>query len=182
MKTRIIFYTLLIGISCKSQKVNTGDSGIMIKSLNKEISLLENNFFEISNTSDSNYLINRLGFKNIKSTVFENGEEYAPYTFINSHPTQWDINECKKYILLIPKHSIVKTNLLLDIAPNSVYEFNDQNQNQNKYSISYESEHSARAPYRYGCKQYVDSLVAKGYKIFEGVIKDKKPLITEYSK
>ncbi|KFC40116.1 hypothetical protein FF18_00310 [Elizabethkingia anophelis] len=80
--------------------------------------------------------------------------------------------------MLIPKHSNVKTNLLLDIVPNSVYKFNDQN----KYSISYESEHTARSPYYYGCKQYVDSLVAKGYKIFEGTIKDTKPLITEYSK
>ncbi|WP_407482498.1 hypothetical protein [Elizabethkingia meningoseptica] len=178
MKTQIVFFTLLMLIFCKSQEINDRNSDIIIKPLSKEISLLENNFFEISNTSDSNYLINRLGFKNIKSTVFENGEEYAPYTFINSHPTQWDINECKKYILLIPKHSNVKTNLLLDIAPNSVYKFNDQN----KYSISYESEHTVRAPYRYGCKQYVDSLVAKGYKIFEGTIKDTKPLITEDSK
>ncbi|HAY3550865.1 hypothetical protein KRE47_16835 [Elizabethkingia meningoseptica] len=179
MKIRIIFYTLLIGISCKSQEVISSNSkDIRIKSLTKEMPRSGYDFFEISNTSDTNYLINRLGFKNIKSTVFENGEEYAPYTFINSHPTQWAIGECKEYLLLIPKKSDVKTHLLLDITPNSVYKFNDQNQ----YSISYESEHSARAPYRYGCKQYVDSLVAKGYKIFEGVIKDKKPLITEYSK
>ncbi|AQW97241.1 hypothetical protein M2T70_16365 [Elizabethkingia anophelis] len=178
MKTLIIFFIVLVGIFCKSQEINDRKIDIMIKSLSEEISLLDNNFFEISNTSDSNYLINRLGFRNIKSTVFENGEEYAPYTFINSHPTQWGINECKNYILLIPKHSNVKTNLLLDIVPNSVYKFNDQN----KYSIFYESEHTARAPYRYGCKQYVDSLVAKGYRIYEGTIKDTKPLITEYSK
>lgn len=178
MRKQVIFITLLTFICCKSQKVNSNDSRVIIKSLSSEMPRSGYDFFEISNTSDSNYLINRLGFKNIKSTVFENGEEYAPYTFINSHPTQWGINECKNYILLIPKHSNVKTNLLLDIAPNSVYKFNDQN----KYSISYESEHTARSPYYYGCKQYVDSLVAKGYKIFEGTIKDTKPLITEYSK
>lgn len=178
MKTQIIFITLLMLIFCRSQETNNRNSGILIKSLTKEISLLGEDFFEISNTTDSNYLINKLGFKNINSLVFENGEEYAPYTFINSHPSQWDISECKDYILLIPKHSNVKTNLLIDILPHSVYKFNDQN----KYSISYESEHTARAPYRYGCKQYVDSLVAKGYRIYEGTIKDTKPLITKYSK
>ncbi|KUY30397.1 hypothetical protein [Elizabethkingia ursingii] len=178
MKTKTIFLALFALTFCKSQEVNIENSSIIIKSMTKEISLSGEDFFEISNTTDHDYLISALGFKDIKSTVFENGEKYAPYTFINPHPMQWTINECKKNILIIPKHSIIKAYLLLDILPNSVYKFN----NQNKYSISYESKHTARSPYYYGCKQYVDSLVSKGYKIYEGVIKDTKPLIPEYSK
>ncbi len=115
MKTQVIFFTLLIGISCKSQEVISPNSkDIKIKSLTKEMPRSGYDFFEISNTSDSNYLINKLGFKNIKSTVFENGEEYAPYTFINSHPTQWGIDECKSiYCLFLSILMLKRTYFLI---------------------------------------------------------------------
>ncbi|HFK5506812.1 hypothetical protein [Elizabethkingia anophelis] len=100
-----------------------------------------------------------------------------PVSFATSHPLGWGDDKCKENILIIPKYSVVRA-LLYFGSVEETYKFN----NQNKYSISYETKHTARSPYYYGCKQYVDSLVAKGYKIYEGVIRDTKPLIPEYSK
>jgi len=175
MKTQIVFFTLLIGISCTSQEVTSPNSkDIKIKSLTKEISLLVKDSVEITNNSNVNYLINIKGFQGY-SNIYENGEEMPPLGYTHSHPLDWTDDKCKKNILIIPKYSTVKTLLYLG-SVKEVYRFNDQN----KYSISYESKHTARSPYYYGCEKYVDSLVAKGYKIFEGVIKDKKPLITKY--
>ena len=177
MKTQIVFFALLVTISCKSQEVTSPNSkDIKIKSLTKEISLLVKDSVEITNNSNVNYLINIMGFQGY-SDIYENEEKMSPSGYTFSHPIDWTEDKCKKNILIIPKDSTVKTLLYLG-SVKKVYKFN----NQNKYSISYESEHTARSPYYYGCKQYVDSLVAKGYKIFEGIIKDKKPLMPEYSK
>ncbi|WP_407500592.1 hypothetical protein [Elizabethkingia anophelis] len=177
MKTQIVFFTLLAIISCKSQEiVSTNSKDIKIRSLTKEVSLLVMDSVEIMNNSNVNYLINTMGFQGY-SDIYENGEKMKLISYATSHPLGWTDDKCKKNILIIPKYSTIKTPLYLGSVVKT-YKFN----NQNKYSISYESEHTARSPYYYGCKQYVDSLVAKGYKIFEGTIKDTKPLITEYSK
>ena len=177
MKTLIIFFTLLIGIFCKSQEVISPNSkDIKIKSFSKEVTLSVIDSVEITNNSNVNYLINIMGFQGY-SDIYENEEKMSPSGYTFSHPIDWTEDKCKKNILIIPKYSTIKTPLYLGSVVKT-YKFN----NQNKYSISYESEHTVRSPYYYGCEKYVDSLVAKGYKIFEGVIKDKKPLITEYSK
>ncbi|HFK5521274.1 hypothetical protein CMU85_10130 [Elizabethkingia anophelis] len=177
MKTQIIFFTLLAIISCKSQEiVSTNSKDIKIRSLTKEVSLLVMDSVEIMNNTNVGYLINKKGFHGY-SDIYENGEKMTPLGYTTSYPAKWTTSECKESILIIPKYSTVKTLLYLE-SVKEVYRFN----NQNKYSISYKSEHTARSPYYYGCKQYVDSLVTKGYKIFEGTIKDTKPLITEYRK
>ncbi|OPC01797.1 hypothetical protein BAS09_13370 [Elizabethkingia ursingii] len=177
IKTQIVFFALLVTISCKSQEVISPNSkDIKIKSFSKEVTLSVIDSVEITNNSNVKYLINTMGFQGY-SDIYENGEKMKPISYATSHPLGWTDDKCKKNILIIPKYSTVKTLLYLGYVVKT-YKFN----NQNKYSISYESEHTARSPYYYGCKQYVDSLVAKGYKIFEGTIKDTKPLITEYSK
>ena len=177
MKAQIIFFIVLMGIFCKSQEVISPNSkDIRIKSLTNEFTLSVRDSVEITNSTNANYLINTMGFQGY-SDIYENGKKMTPLGSTTSYPAKWTADECKKNILIIPKYSTVKTLLYL-ASVKEVYRFNDQN----KYSISYESKHTARSPYYYGCEKYVDRLVAKGYKIFEGVIKDKKPLITEYSK
>ncbi len=173
MKTQVIFFMLLMSTFYKAQKVND----ITIRSLANDISLSGKDNVEISNKSNYTYIINPWGFLGT-GEIYENDSiRLSPNEFVNISYSKWKNEECKKNILIIPKHSVLKANLYLFDNPN-VYLFDEHK----KYSISYNAEHTARSPYYYGCEKYVDRLVAKGYKIFEGVIKDKKPLIKEYSK
>ncbi|AQX04348.1 hypothetical protein BAX97_00240 [Elizabethkingia meningoseptica] len=171
MKTQIIFFMLLMSTFYKSQKAKD----ITIRSLTNEISLSGKDYVEISNDSNDNYIVNAKGFLGT-GEIYENDSiRLSPNEFVNISYSEWKDNRCRENILIIPKHSVLKTNLYLFNNPN-VYLFDEDK----KYSISYNAEHTLDSPYYYGCEKYVDSLVAKGYKIFEGVIKDNKPLITKY--
>ncbi|MCL1667782.1 hypothetical protein M2T82_06865 [Elizabethkingia ursingii] len=171
MKTQIIFFMLLMSAFYKAQKAKD----ITIRSLTNEISLSGKDLVEISNDSNYNYIINSKGFLEV-GEVYENDSiRLSPNDFVNISYSKWKDSRCRENILVIPKHSVLKVNLYLFDNPN-LYLFDEHK----KYSISYNAEHTLNSPYYYGCEKYVDRLVAKGYKIYEGVIKDKKPLITKY--
>lgn len=176
MKTQIIFFIVLMGIFCKSQEIISRNSkDVKIKSLTKDISLSGKDFVEITNHSDYTYIINSKGFLG-GGDIYENDSiRFLPTHIVNVSYSNWNKNECRERLLIIPKHSSIKAYLYL-IRDHDVYLFD----NNKKYKISYRAEHTLDSPYYYGCEEYVDSLVAKGYKIYEGVIKDKKPLITKY--
>ena len=128
--------------------------------------------FIIVNNTEKNYIINTHGFMG-SSFVFENGKKLSSYIPKPSgYSADWDEKECSKNILVIPKNKQIKAILYLDIV-RAYYSLDDGK----NYEIDFETEHTKQSPYYYGCTKYVDSLVNKGYKIYEGTLKGKIKLV-----
>lgn len=130
------------------------------------------NRFVIENNTNNNYIININGFLG-SSIIYENNERLFPYKpEFYSNPMDWNMEECRKNILLIPKHEKQKSILNINIIKGFYKLDNGQN-----YIIEFESTHTKSSPYYFGCKKYVDRLVSKGYKIYEGTLQGKIKLI-----
>ncbi|KFF16179.1 hypothetical protein [Chryseobacterium sp. JM1] len=131
------------------------------------------NSFLIVNKTKENYIINIRGFMEEFGEVYKNGERLNPYLYKPiSEPAGWNETECKENILLVPARKSIKAILHLSILRGWYKIDNDA-----EYTVDFETEHTKRSPYYYGCKQYVDSLVVHGYKIYDGTLKGKIKLI-----
>jgi len=141
--------------------------------INNSPSNYNKNSFLVVNNTNKNHIISTRGFMEKLGEVYKNWERLNPYLFKPiSEPADWNEKECKENILLIPAKKSVKATLYL---PNlrGWYKITDDA----NYVVDFETEHTKQSPYYYGCKKYVDSLVNKGYKIYEGTLKGKIKLI-----
>ena len=172
MGTKVyIILVLLTALNCTSKKRNLGGENVQIICKADYISINGDNDFEIINNSNNNFIINKNGFLGSSSVYSSDGTLVSPKNMVLVSPADWDDYECKNNILLIPKKSRKKYSLNLNL-----YHFNYDFYQNKLYTIEYESEHTLKSPYYYGCKNYVDSLVSKGYRIIEYKIAGKARL------
>jgi len=128
--------------------------------------------FIIINNTNKNYLVNIEGFIG-NSEIFENGKKILPFKpkiFI-SH-AEWDEEKCRENILLVEKNTKITSPIYLDIFKGYYNILSSYN-----YQINFESTHTVRSPYYFGCKKYVDSLVNEGFEIYDGTLKGNVKLI-----
>ncbi|MBK1896132.1 hypothetical protein [Chryseobacterium paridis] len=171
LKVVIIFFLLSFIFFTSQVKISNKDC----LKISTEVETLfygyPNNFI-ITNNTDNNYLLNISGFLGT-SNIYVNKERLLPIKpEFSSNPMDWNNEECKRNILLIPKHQTVKSVLHINVI-RGFYEFDDSK----KYEIDFETTHTTNSPYYYGCKKYVDSLLNQGYKIYDGKLKGKLELI-----
>ncbi|MCC3214759.1 hypothetical protein LIV57_05715 [Chryseobacterium sp. X308] len=141
--------------------------------INDSPSNYNKNSFLIINNTDKSYIINTKGFMEKSGEVYKNGEIQTPYLQKPiSKPADWDDAECRENILLIPPGKSLNAILYLSIL-RGWYKVDDDSE----YVVNFETEHTKQSPYYYGCRKYVDSLLTKGYKIYDGTLKGKVKLI-----
>ena len=75
-----------------------------------------------------------------------------PNNIVYTSPAEWDNSECKKNIIIIPKHTKTIVGLYLGLD-----RFHYILDDKKAYNINFESEHSLRPPYFYGYNNYLDS-------------------------
>lgn len=142
--------------------------------INDSPSYYNKNCFIINNKTNDNYIINARGFMGY-SKVNKNGEILNPYLAMPlSEPVDWESEDCMQNILIIPANKTIKVVLYLSIF-RGWYKIYDNSE----YIVDFESLHTKQSPYYYGCREYVDSLVKKGYVIYEGTLKGKVKLIPQ---
>ncbi|NML72096.1 hypothetical protein HHL23_20215 [Chryseobacterium sp. RP-3-3] len=179
LKTLLII-TLLFNIKVTSQILLNNDSCFQIyldkeNMINNAPNYYNANSFIIKNNTNKNYIINTRGFIQNSGIVYRNGEILLPYLFYPiSKPADWDEKDCKDNILLVPARKSIRAVLHISILRGWYKITDDAN-----YMVDFETEHTKQSPYYYGCKKYADSLVNKGYKIYEGTLKGKVKLISK---
>lgn len=75
---------------------------------------------------------------------------------------------------MIPARKSIETTLHLSIL-RGWYKID----NSLDYTVDFETEHTKKSPYYYGCRKYVDSLVNQGYEIYDGTLKGKIKLVSK---
>lgn len=176
----IFIIVLLFNIKLTSQILVNNDPCFQIY-LDKEFMINDSpasyhkNSFILINNTNKNYVINARGFMGNFGDVYKNGEKLTPYLFRPlSKPADWGEKECRDNILIIPAKKSLKAVLHLS-ALRGWYKISDDAD----YIVDFETKHTKESPYYYGCEKYVDSLIGKGYKIYEGMLRGKVKLIPE---
>lgn len=140
--------------------------------INNQPSHYNKDYFIIKNNTSTSYIINIRGFMG-EGAVFESGKLINPY-LIMPLPllAEWEEEDCIANILIIPAGTKIRTVLY----PSVFRGWYDINNNSN-YELDFKTEHNRKSPYYFGCKNYVDSLVNNGYKIFEGTLSGRVRLV-----
>jgi hypothetical protein len=152
-----ILFILLIASSCHSQnKLDNNKIEMMFPESVDMTMVKTGQDLVIINKSDHTYIIDPYSFTvNVK--VIENGNEIQPYRQKLYGSYLRDIDDCKEEILIIkPKE---KTTVKVFFFPLNHYEFSTDK----KYILK--SMASFNKNSLIGCKEYIDQLVKKGYKI-----------------
>lgn len=176
--SRLLLIILLFTIKVKSQILLNSES--CFKIYMKEEFMINNspsnyniNSFLIVNNTNEDYIINTRGFMEKSGEVYRNGERISPYLIMPfSESAIWTDEECKKNIVLIPAGKSINAILHLSIL-RGWYKIDDSLD----YIVNFETEHTKKSPYYYGCRKYVDSLVNQRYKIYNGTLKGKIKLL-----
>ena len=170
--------TLVISTFLKSQILLNNNSDLKIYLKENEIkndekpSEFNKMFFIIDNQSKEKYIINKRGFMG-QAFVYKNDTITKPYLYKPfGSPADWTEKDCKKNILIINPNKKITTVLYLDIFDGW---YNIENAQKNL--VQFISEHTENSPYYFGCEDYVDKLIKKGYKIYIGTLEGKVNLV-----
>lgn len=176
---KIVLITLFVNIKVKSQILLNNESCFKIymnedHMINDSPSNYHKNSFLIVNNTGKNYIINTRGFMEKLGEIYKDGERQTPYLQKPiSKPADWNDVECRENILLIPPGKSMNRILYLSILK-GWYKLDSDSE----YIVDFETVHTKQSPYYYGCRKYVDSLVTKGYIIYDGMLKGKVKLIS----
>ena len=144
-KTLIIFFFFIEYASSQVQLNNNKCFKIELE--NNNLVYRTPNYFVITNNTNNNYILNIDGFSG-DGKVYENGKKIIPYLpEILSIRYDWDAEECKNNILIIPKKIKLRTILYLSLT-RGYYKIDPDK----KYEIDFENMHTKKSPYYYGCK------------------------------
>lgn len=130
--------------------------------------------FEIINNTDDNYIIDTDGFYRHIEIYDENDNYIQPYLFYpSSSIAERNNNECyKDYEVVLKKtKSVVLLNLFKYLGEYDL-------KNDKKYYIKIKNiEFGKRFSSDSGCRDYIEKMEKNGYKILEGTINLKIPLV-----
>jgi len=152
-----IFFILLIASSCHSQnKIDKNEIEIVFPESVDMNMVRVGQEAVIINKSDHTYIIDPYSFTvNVK--VIENNNEIQPYRQKLYGSYLRDVDHCKEEILIIkPKGKIT---VKVFFFPLNYYNFSADKKYVLKSMVSFNRNSLI------GCKEYIDQLVRKGYKI-----------------
>ncbi|TZF94193.1 hypothetical protein FW781_16345 [Chryseobacterium panacisoli] len=172
MKKSIVIITCFIFISCSTQmKINKSkDIDILIKTPVKLITD-EPVMFTIKNNSNSTYVIDPYGFVG-NSYWMLNNEKLNPINFSRGYRSREDIDCRNDLIILNPKQKM-DTTLSLNFMERAIYDFSKTG----RYTRIIESRHNGKNGMLLGCKQYINELERKGYRLLDDSIDAKIPFV-----
>ena len=173
MKYLLLFLPTIL--FCQIQINNNKDVKILFPFSEVKRSVGPRYLFKIKNETNDNYIIDTEGFYRRIEVYDENDnyvQPYLPYPPGGNNAERKD-NECYKdyEIVLSNSTSVVLLNLFKYLGEHDL-------KNDKKYYIKINSiEFGKRFSSDTGCKNYIEEMEAKGYKVLEGSINAKIPLI-----